>query len=48
LTHVLGLVVVVVVVVSGVSFVGDNVNLSDIRVLSFVSAWGKTLAFAKR
>jgi hypothetical protein len=47
-THVLGVVVVVVVVGSGVSFVGDNVNLSDICVLSFISEWEKALAFAKR
>lgn len=37
-----------VVVVSGVTFVGDNVSLCDICVLSFINAWGKALAFAMR
>ena len=37
----------VVVFVSGVSFVGDNVSLCYSRVLSFIGrAWGKALAFA--
>jgi len=41
-------VVVVVVVVTDVTFVGDNVSLCDICVLRFINAWGKALAFVMR